>query len=544
MSKLNLSLYDSRQHKVIPFVALDPLHVRLYFCGPTVYDFLHIGNLRAMLTADILVRLLRTLYPKVTYVRNITDVDDKINARAKLNNESIQSLTERTTQDFHQDMQSMYILPPDVEPRATEHIAEIISMIAQLIENGHAYAAEGHVLFSVPSYKNYGELSGRNPEELIAGARVEVATYKKNPGDFVLWKPSNEDEPGWDSPWGKGRPGWHIECSAMSYRYLGENFDIHGGGHDLLFPHHENECAQSLCCFPGSHFANVWVHNAMLLVDGEKMSKSLGNFFTIREILEQHNPEAIRFALLQAHYRSVLNFSQSGLKEAKQIMDRFYRALSAFEKELFIFESYGETVRYLFTDQALIDLDHSIDAAKNGNQDAIKMVDFLNKIAKKEFFLGQYSCNINSHIIKDIWHELVTKIIEKRQNVTKLRSFLKVLLHKKYISASFLNAMLDDLNTPKALMVMHQLADQALKGDKEAAFKLKFAGEQLGLFNTLPTQWFQNTDKAQEIEALIEQRNAAKKARDFATADRIRDELKDQGIILEDSPQGTIWRQI
>lgn len=451
MSKLNLSLYDSRQHKVIPFVALDPLHVSLYFCGPTVYDFLHIGNLRAMLTADILVRLLRTLYPKVTYVRNITDVDDKINARAKLNNESIQSLTERTTQDFHQDMQSMYILPPDVEPRATEHIAEIISMIAQLIENGHAYAAEGHVLFSVPSYKNYGELSGRNPEELIAGARVEVATYKKNPGDFVLWKPSNDDEPGWDSPWGKGRPGWHIECSAMSYRYLGENFDIHGGGHDLLFPHHENECAQSLCCFPGSHFANVWVHNAMLLVDGEKMSKSLGNFFTIREILEQHNPEAIRFALLQAHYRSVLNFSQSGLKEAKQIMDRFYRALSAFENEL----------------------DQSVE-----------------------------------------------------------------------LPEAFIESMLEDLNTPKALTVMHQLADQALKGDKKAALQLKKAGEQLGLFNTLPTQWFQNTDKAQEIEALIEQRNAAKKARDFATADRIRDELKDQGIILEDSPQGTIWRQI
>ncbi|CAI3926408.1 Cysteinyl-tRNA synthetase (CysS) (PDB:1LI5) [Commensalibacter communis] len=451
MSKLNLSLYDSRQHKVVPFVALDPLHVRLYFCGPTVYDFLHIGNLRAMLTADILVRTLRSLYPKVTYVRNITDVDDKINARAKLNNESIQSLTQRTTQDFHQDMQSMYILPPDVEPRATEHINDIQQMISQLIENGHAYAAEGHVLFSVPSYKDYGHLSGRNPEELIAGARVEVATYKKHPGDFVLWKPSNDDEPGWDSPWGKGRPGWHIECSAMSYRYLGESFDIHGGGHDLLFPHHENECAQSLCCFPESQFANIWVHNAMLLVDGEKMSKSLGNFFTIREILAQHNPEAIRFALLQAHYRSVLNFSQAGLKEAKQIMDRFYRALSAFES----------------------DLDQTDD-----------------------------------------------------------------------LPEAFTEAMSDDLNTPKALMVMHQLADQALKGNKEAATQLKSAGQQLGLFNTIPSKWFQNTDKAQQIEALIEQRNTAKKARDFTTADRIRDELKDQGIVLEDSPNGTIWRQI
>ncbi|CAI3924954.1 cysteine--tRNA ligase [Commensalibacter papalotli (ex Botero et al. 2024)] len=451
MSKLNLSLYDSRQHKVVPFVALDRLHVRLYFCGPTVYDFLHIGNLRAMLTADILVRTLRSLYPKVTYVRNITDVDDKINARAKLNNESIQSLTIRTTKDFHQDMQSMYILPPDVEPRATEHIDDIQKMIVQLIENGHAYAAEGHVLFSVPSFKDYGHLSGRNPEELIAGARVEVATYKKNPGDFVLWKPSTEDEPGWDSPWGKGRPGWHIECSAMSYRYLGENFDIHGGGHDLLFPHHENECAQSLCCFPESKFANIWVHNAMLLVDGEKMSKSLGNFFTIREILEQHNPEAIRFALLQAHYRSVLNFSQAGLKEAKQIMDRFYRALSTFESEL-----------------------------------------------------------------------------EQKVNLPE----------------TFVEAMLDDLNTPKGLMIMHQLADQALKGDKQAALQLKEAGKQLGLFNSLPSKWFQNTDKAQEVEVLIEQRNAAKKARDFAKADQIRDDLKAQGIILEDSPQGTTWRQV
>lgn len=451
MSKLNLSLYDSRQHKAVPFVALDPLHVRLYFCGPTVYDFLHIGNLRAMLTADILVRLLRVLYPKVTYVRNITDVDDKINARAKLNNESILSLTQRTTKDFHQDMHSMYILPPDVEPRATEHIDDIQKMIVQLIENGHAYAAEGHVLFSVPSYKDYGHLSGRNPDELIAGARVEVASYKNNPGDFVLWKPSNEDEPGWDSPWGKGRPGWHIECSAMSYRYLGENFDIHGGGHDLLFPHHENECAQSLCCFPESQFANIWVHNAMLLVDGEKMSKSLGNFFTIREILAEHNPEAIRFSLLQAHYRSVLNFSQSGLKEAKQIMDRFYRALSTFEANL---------------DE------------------------------------------------------------------------------KSDLPEAFVEAMLDDLNTPKALMVMHQLADQALKGVKEAALQLKMAGQQLGLFNTQPSKWFQNTDKAREVEILIEQRNAAKKAKDFAKADQIRDELKAKGIVLEDGPQGTTWRQV
>lgn len=451
MNKPEISLYDSRHHKILPFKPLDSLNIRLYFCGPTVYDFLHIGNLRAMLTADILVRLLRKIYPKVTYVRNITDVDDKINARAKANHESIQALTCRTIEEFHQDMASMFILPPDIEPKATEHIEDIQEMIISLVSQGYAYEADGHVLFSVHQYKKYGSLSGRNPDELLAGARVEIATYKKNPSDFVLWKPSNEDEPGWDSPWGKGRPGWHIECSAMSHRYLGENFDIHGGGQDLIFPHHENECAQSLCCFPGSQFANYWLHNAMLLVNGEKMSKSLGNFFTIREILTKHNPEALRLLLLQSHYRSVLNFTDEALKDAKKVMDRFYRALLPYEQ------------------------------------------------------------NFNSEM--DL-PELV------------------------------MDALANDLNTPQALVFMHQFADKALQGDEHSALKLKQAGQQLGLFNSLPTQWFQDIDNEDEIKILIQERNNAKKSKDFIKADKIRDQLKAQGILLEDSPQGTTWRKI
>ncbi|MCQ8277224.1 cysteine--tRNA ligase [Acetobacteraceae bacterium KSS8] len=326
-----LTLHDSQTRRTAPFVPIDPENVRLYYCGPTVYDLAHLGNLRAMLSADILVRLLRRLYPRVTFVRNITDVDDKINARAAERGIAIDRLTEGTIADFHADLAALGVLPPDVEPRATHHIGEMIALIERLIGSGHAYAADGHVLFQVAHFAEYGALSGRDPEELVAGARVEVASYKRDPGDFVLWKPSGPDLPGWESPWGRGRPGWHIECSAMAHRYLGEDFDIHGGGDDLLFPHHENERAQSLCGFPGSHFARIWLHNAMLLVDGEKMSKSLGNFFTIREILAEHPAEALRLLLLGAHYRSVLNFTREGLVEARRTLDRFYRAIAQSE---------------------------------------------------------------------------------------------------------------------------------------------------------------------------------------------------------------------
>jgi cysteinyl-tRNA synthetase len=263
----------------------------------------------------------------VTYVRNITDVDDKINARAAETGRPIGDITAETTADFHRDIAALNALPPDVEPRATAHIAEMIAIIERLIAGGHAYAAEGHVLFAVASDPDYGKLSGRSPDELVAGARVDVAPYKRDAGDFVLWKPSSDSLPGWDSPWGRGRPGWHIECSAMSWKYLGETFDIHGGGQDLIFPHHENEMAQSCCAFPGSRFARVWMHNGMLLVDGEKMSKSLGNFLTIRDALAKAPGEAIRLLLLRAQYRAALDFSDAGLAEARKDLDRWYRAL-------------------------------------------------------------------------------------------------------------------------------------------------------------------------------------------------------------------------
>jgi cysteinyl-tRNA synthetase len=323
-----LFLHNSQTRRRELFVPADPAHVRMYVCGPTVYDLPHLGNVRAFTNFDVLVRLLRHLYPRVTYVRNITDVDDKINARAAESGEPIGAITARTGAEFQADMAAIGNLPPDVQPCATAHIGEMIVVIEKLIAGGHAYAADGHVLFAVASFDQYGALSGRSPDDLLAGARVEVAPYKRDPGDFVLWKPSTPDLPGWDSPWGRGRPGWHIECSAMSWRYLGADFDIHGGGADLLFPHHENERAQSLCAFPGSHFARVWVHNGMLQVNGEKMSKSLGNFFTLRDVLGRAPAEAVRFLLLSARYRSVLDFSDAGLVEARETLDRFYRALS------------------------------------------------------------------------------------------------------------------------------------------------------------------------------------------------------------------------
>jgi cysteinyl-tRNA synthetase len=325
-----LYLHNSLTRRKERFVPLDPQHVRMYVCGPTVYDLAHLGNARPVVVFDVLVRLLRHLYPHVTYVRNITDIDDKINARSQESGEPIGSITARTTADYHADMAALGALPPDEEPRATGHVQDMIALIARLIDSGHAYVAEGHVLFAVRQYPRYGQLSGRSPEELLAGARIDVAPYKRDPGDFVLWKPSPPELPGWDSPWGRGRPGWHIECSAMSWRYLGESFDIHGGGADLIFPHHENEMAQSICAFPGSSFARYWLHNGMLLVNGEKMSKSLGNFFTVRDVLAKAPGEAVRLLLLRAHYRASLDFTDAALVETRHDLDRFYRALERF----------------------------------------------------------------------------------------------------------------------------------------------------------------------------------------------------------------------
>ena len=444
-----LHLHNNLTRRKERFEPLDPQHVRMYVCGATVYDLVHIGNARPEVIYDVLARLLRRLYPCVTYVRNITDVEDKINARAKELGEPISALTARTIDDYHADMAALASSPPDVEPRATQHIAEMTAMIEKLIGSGHAYAAEGHVLFSVPSYPAYGRLSGRSPEELLAGARVDVAPYKRDPGDFVLWKPSGPDLPGWDSPWGRGRPGWHIECSAMSWRYLGETFDIHGGGTDLIFPHHENELAQSVCAFPGSHFARYWVHNGMLVVNGEKMSKSLGNFTFLRDVLARFPGEVVRFLLLRSHYRALLDFNDAALVESRRELDRFYRALEKYP-----------------------------DVASND------------------------------------------------------------------VPAPVMAALCDDMNTPLALSAMHALADRAMAGDFEAARGLRAAGGMLGLLAADPAEWFRGgTDDVAAIEAAINERLAARKARNFARADAIRAELAAQGIVLEDGPQGTTWRR-
>ena len=323
----SLVIHNTLTRQKETFTPIDINNIRMYVCGPTVYDFAHLGNARPVVVFDTLYRLLKRHYPRVTYVRNITDVDDKIMARAKESGEPIDSITARTTEAFHQDMGAMNALPPDIEPRATQHITQMIALCETLIAKGHAYAADGHVLFDVPSMKNYGELSRLSHDEIIAGARVEVAPYKKDPSDFVLWKPSTGDQPGWDSPWGRGRPGWHIECSAMAKQHLGVTFDIHGGGLDLRFPHHENEIAQSSCAHDGAPLATYWLHNGFLMVNGDKMSKSLGNFFTVRELRDIAPGEALRLALLSGHYRQPLDFTLDKLKEAKAKLDRWYGAL-------------------------------------------------------------------------------------------------------------------------------------------------------------------------------------------------------------------------
>jgi cysteinyl-tRNA synthetase len=326
---MTLKIHDTLQGKKVDFEPRDKKHVRMYVCGPTVYDLAHIGNARPVVVFDVFTRLLRRLYPKVTYVRNITDVDDKINAASKETGEPIGDITKRTTKIFHDDMAALGNLAPDEEPRATEHIEGMKELVAKLLESGNAYEAEGHVLFDVTSMgKKYGKLSKLKRDELIAGARVEVAPYKKDPADFVLWKPSpiEDDLPGWDSPWGRGRPGWHLECSVMSEKFLGPEFDIHGGGQDLIFPHHENEIAQSTCT-GDSTFAKYWMHNGYLMAEGEKMSKSLGNFYTVHELLDEFPGEAIRLALLKTHYRQPLDFTKDGILVARRELDRFYTAL-------------------------------------------------------------------------------------------------------------------------------------------------------------------------------------------------------------------------
>jgi cysteinyl-tRNA synthetase len=333
---MTIRLYNTLSRQKEDFAPIDVAKVRMYVCGPTVYDTIHIGNARPLVVFDLLYRLLRHEFGArhVTYARNITDVDDKIIERAAENGEAIEVLTARTTDDFHAATAALGCLAPDVEPRATAHIPQMIALIEILIAGDHAYAADGHVLFHVPSMPDYGRLSGRNRDEMIAGARVEVAPYKRDPADFVLWKPSTGDQPGWESPWGHGRPGWHLECSAMSAQHLGKSFDIHGGGVDLVFPHHENEIAQSRCADADASFARFWVHNGYLMSEGEKMSKSLGNFYTVSDLLAEFPGEALRLALLKTHYRQPLDFTKEGVREARQELNRFYRALALAEGEV------------------------------------------------------------------------------------------------------------------------------------------------------------------------------------------------------------------
>jgi cysteinyl-tRNA synthetase len=457
-----LVLHNTLSRRKEAFRPLDSSRVRLYVCGPTVYNLAHIGNARPFIVFDLLFRLLRRHYgdEHVVYARNITDVDDKIIEAARTSGETIRDLTERTTIVFHEDMAAVNNLPPTIEPRATEHIGPMVAMIETLIANGNAYAAEGHVLFAVESMPDYGKLSGRPLDDMIAGARVEVAPYKRQPGDFVLWKPSTEEQPGWDSPWGRGRPGWHIECSAMSEAHLGEHFDIHGGGLDLIFPHHENELAQSVCAHGGRPFVNVWMHNAFLDMEGEKMSKSLGNIQTVHALLDEAPGEALRYAMLTAHYRDPLDWTGERVRLAKAALDRFYVALR---------------------DTAGIEPIYPIVPA-------------------------------------------------------------------------VLPALEDDLNTPLAQSVLHELAKTLNKAETvtekaEAKGALLAAGRLMGFLEQDPETWLRWRPKAaqglsdNDVETLIAARRKARASKDFAEADRLRKQLTEGGIILEDKPEATIWRR-
>ncbi len=444
-----IRLYNTKTRAKEDFVPIDPQDVRMYVCGPTVYDRAHIGNARPVVVFDVLYRLLRHEYgaEHVTYARNFTDVDDKINAKAAETGRSIRDITDETIGWYHEDMDALGALRPDHEPRATEYIAPMVAMIEDLIAKGHAYEAEGHVLFAVATDPEYGSLSRRSLDEMRAGARVEVAPYKRDPMDFVLWKPSTGDQPGWHSPWGKGRPGWHIECSAMAGELFGEKFDIHGGGNDLQFPHHENECAQSRCV--GHDFAAVWMHNEMLKVDGKKMAKSLGNFFTVADLLAKGIPgEVLRFVLLSTHYGSPMDLTQKAIEDAEKTLRKWWRTIDP-----------GPTVQKLYKQQ------------------------------------------------------------DTRREV--------------------IDALLDDLNSPKAISILHKAANEG----NEAG--LRAGAAVLGLLN----KNFQNWTKMQgvsgldelKIQQLVEKRDVAKYGKDFALSDSIRDSLIAVGVQIKDTPNGTQW---
>ena len=458
---MTIRIYNTLTREKEEFVPLDPQRVTMYVCGPTVYNYAHIGNARPAVVFDLLHRVLQRFYPEVVYARNITDVDDKINDAAAKLGVPIAEISTRYADAYHEDMAAIGVRLPTIEPRATAHIEPMIRMIQRLIDAGCAYAAEGHVLFDIEAYERYGRLSRRDTREMLAGSRVEVAPFKKNPGDFVLWKPSQDPQPGWDSPWGWGRPGWHLECSVMAETHLGETIDIHGGGQDLIFPHHENEIAQSVCSHGGKPFARYWMHNGFVTVEKRKMSKSLGNTLVVHELLEQHPGEVLRYLLVSAHYRQPLDWSEGELERARKTLDRLYSVLRTAADRFGPFEP---------------------DASPG---------------------------------------------------------------------EAFLEALCDDLNTPVALAEFNRVARELARADnaedaRRAAAELLADAALIGLLQAAPDTWFgaeADDPENARIEDLVAQRNAARANRDFATADRLRDELTALGIVLEDGDGVTRWRR-
>lgn len=481
-----INIHNTMKRKKEPFIPQKEGKVTMYACGVTVYDLSHIGHARAMVVFDVIHRYLRASGYDVTFVRNYTDIDDKIINRANEESVPFNVISERYIKEFDIDMEALGIMVPEHTPRATEHISEMIEMIETLIEKGHAYVVEGDVYFDVSSFKEYGKLSGKDTDSLLSGARVDIDERKKSPVDFALWKNSKEGEPSWDCPWGKGRPGWHIECSVMSKKYLGDTFDIHGGGMDLIFPHHENEIAQAECA-SGKEFARYWIHNGFVNIDKEKMSKSLKNFLTIRDVLKDYHSEVVRLFLLSSHYRSSVDFSHQNLIETKTGLDRFYSVLADLDSN----ELFSEISDGIDDEKLINELDSFSDKFKEAMDD-----DFNTAAA-----IG--------HL---------------------------------YSLTRSLNTVIDAAKKNKGKM-SHLIAEKAKKAFNQA-------GKVFGLFQMEPSKYFDTMkkeglassgDSEEEIESLIAERAAAKKEKNFARADEIRDILTEKGIILKDTPQGTEW---
>ena len=442
-------LYDSLSNKKKKFEPIDQNHVRIYACGPTVYNYAHIGNARMAVVFDSFVRLLRNKYPKVTYVSNITDIDDKIIEAANESNIPINELTKKYTDIYNADMSNLNVLHPDIQPKATEYVEDMVNFIDKLIQKDKAYEKDGHVFFHVPSYEGYGKLSNRDIDHQLAGSRVKVSNIKKNQQDFVLWKPSTADEPKWQSPWGEGRPGWHLECSVMSEKFLGPHFDIHGGGLDLIFPHHENEIAQSCANSGNKNFANYWVHNGFLTMKNDKMSKSVGNIVTINDVLKSHNGQTIRLALLSAHYKQPLDWSTELLEQSKKNLDKWYK-----------------------------------------------------------FYSEKTSAKISDENLKILF---------------------------------------DDLNTPALISKIHEIYNRISGGDNDLVPELNSLIRLLGLFNQSKAEWEKSKQEKiaiseKEINELIDERNKARKEKNYQLSDQIRDRLIEHGIVIEDVDSKTIWK--